>query len=258
MSTSEWHADEALLAAYAHGAVDDADAFSVEAHIVSCEAARRPVLQGRRDERLPAGDLARHRRHARRAAARGRRGRPDQAGRRRRTSRRLLAATPSLAPWPWLGATTVALAAAVLGAYQGERVLALFLGIAALLAPVAGVAASFTRGVDPTHELGLAAPTCRDAPRPLLLRTVAVAGTTPVLTVIGALTLPDLELDGRGVAAARARPHAGEPRARDVSPAHDRVRDGDRDLARGDDRERGPSGDALSGLDGARSSCSWR
>ena len=67
--------------------------------------------------------------------------------------------------------------------------MALFLCIAAL-APVAGVAAAFARGIDPTHELSLAAP--MSSVRLLLLRTVAVVGATLVLTVIGALALPGL------------------------------------------------------------------
>ena len=75
------------------------------------------------------------------------------------------------------------------GAHQGERGLALFLCIAAL-APVAGVAATFARGIDPTHELSLAAP--MSSVRLLLLRTVAVVGATLALTVIGAVALPGL------------------------------------------------------------------
>ena len=80
---------------------------------------------------------------------------------------RLLGVTPSLT-LSWLGAVAIALAVAVAGAYQGERGLALFLCVAAL-APVAGVAATFARGIDPTHELGLAAP--MSSVRLLLLRT---------------------------------------------------------------------------------------
>ena len=36
MSTASWHVEGSRLAAYASGDVDDAEAFSVEAHIVGC------------------------------------------------------------------------------------------------------------------------------------------------------------------------------------------------------------------------------
>jgi hypothetical protein len=98
----------------------------------------------------------------------------------------LLAATPSLTV-SWLGAVLIALAVGVVGARQGERGVALFLCVAAL-APVAGVAATFARGIDPTHELSLAAPF--SSMRLLLLRTVAVLSLTLSLTVICSLALP--------------------------------------------------------------------
>ncbi|RKQ90340.1 putative zinc finger protein [Solirubrobacter pauli] len=186
MSTSEWHVDPGLLAAYARGAVDDADAFSVEAHVVacaSCQTLAGTVLSADRLQATwldvvdtldaPTPGLVERVLSTLGVA-------PHVA--------RLLAATTSLTA-SWLGAITVALAVAVLGAYQGERGLALFLCVAAL-APVAGVAATFTRGIDPTHELGVAAP--MSGMRLLLLRTVAVVGATLVLTVAGALALPEL------------------------------------------------------------------
>ena len=187
MSTAPWHVDRALLAAYARGDVDDAEAFSVEAHLVDCGSCQAAACRRGRpdaDGRQLAGDRGR----ARRASRRVRRGRADAARRAAAHVARLLAATPSLT-LSWFGAVAVALAVAVAGAHQGERGLALFLCIAAL-APVAGVAASFTRGLDPTHELGLAAP--MSSVRLLLLRTVAVLGATLALTAIGALALPGL------------------------------------------------------------------
>ena len=113
MSTASWHVEGSRLAAYARGDVDDAEAFSVEAHIVGCAscqaagddghrpgAARGQLARGRstRWTRLAAGvrrrpaDPAR-RRAARRAAARrhavahrllARRGRDRAGGRGRR------------------------------------------------------------------------------------------------------------------------------------------------------------------------------
>jgi hypothetical protein len=83
----------------------------------------------------------------------------------------------------------IALAVAVAGSYQGERGLVVFLCVAAL-APVAGVAATFARGIDPTHELSVAAPT--SSVRVLLLRTVAVVLATSAVTAVAALALPGL------------------------------------------------------------------
>ncbi len=73
MSTAPWHVDGALLAAYARGDVDDAEAFSVEAHIVGC--AQLPGRGRRRvvgPTRLETNWLEIDR-HAGRAAARVRR-----------------------------------------------------------------------------------------------------------------------------------------------------------------------------------------
>ncbi len=186
MSTAPWHIDRALLAAYARGEVDDADAFSVEAHIVNCgscqAAASAAVVPTRMDANwLEIEDVLDAPRTGFVEDLLTRLGVPGHVA-------RLLAATPSLT-LSWFGAVAVALAVAVAGAQQGERGLALFLCIAAL-APVAGVAASFTRGLDPTHELGLAAPL--SSVRLLLLRTVAVLAATITLTAIGALALPGL------------------------------------------------------------------
>lgn len=179
-----WHVERPLLAAYARGEVDDADAFSVEAHIVDCETCQAQVRTVVDSGRLDGGwleivDTLDQPRAGLVERGLARLGVPAHVA-------RLLAATPSLT-LSWFGALVVALAVAVLGAHQNERGLTLFLCVAAL-APVAGVAASFARGLDPTHELSLAAP--MSSVRLLLLRTVAVLGTTLVLTAVGALALP--------------------------------------------------------------------
>jgi hypothetical protein len=186
MSPDTWHVGDELLVAYARGDVDAANAYSVEAHVVACHACQAAVATLVAPERLDANWLeivdaldAPRPRFAevllvRIGVA------PHVA--------RLLAATPSLTV-SWLGAVAIALAVAVAGAHQGERGVVLFLCVAAL-APVAGVAATFARGIDPTHELSLAAP--MSSVRLLLLRTVAVVGATLVLTAVGAVTLPGL------------------------------------------------------------------
>jgi hypothetical protein len=181
-----WHLDADVLAAYVRGDVDVADAYSVEAHIVGCGGCQTAIAQLVEPARVesnwmeivdvldaPAPRLA-ERVLARLGVA------PHVA--------RLLAVTPSLSI-SWFGAVAIALAVAVAGSYQGERGLVVFLCVAAL-APVAGVAAAFGRGIDPTHELALAAP--MSSVRLLLLRTVAVVVATLVVTAVGALALPGL------------------------------------------------------------------
>jgi hypothetical protein len=186
MSQGSWHVDDALLAAYARGDADIANASSVEAHVVACATCQAAVATLVAPKRLEANWLevvdvldAPKPRFA--EALLARLGVAPHVA-------RLLAATPSLTV-SWLGAVAIALAVAVAGAHQGERGLAVFLCVAAL-APVAGVAASFARGIDPMHELSLAAP--MSSVRLLLLRTVAVVAVTLVLTVIAAAALPHL------------------------------------------------------------------
>jgi hypothetical protein len=186
MSTAStgWHVDDDLLAAYARGDVDDAHAFSVEAHLVACERCQAALRRHVDLERIERGwlDVV--------DALDAPRPRPVEAllvrvGVRPHVAR-LLAATPSLTA-SWLGAVAIALAVAVAGAHGGDRGVALFLCLAAL-APVAGVAATFGRGIDPTHELSLAAP--MSSVRLLLLRSVAVVTATLAVTAVAAIALP--------------------------------------------------------------------
>jgi hypothetical protein len=178
--------EPALLAAYARGDVDAADGYSVEAHVVGCATCQAAIgtlvaparLDANWDEVVDRLDAPRPR--------------PVEALLRRFGVRdevaRLIAATPSFTV-SWFGALAVTLAVAIAGSYQSERGLVVFLCVAAL-APVAGVAAAFSRGIDPTHELSVAAPS--SSVRVLLLRTVAVVAATLVLTSAGALALPGL------------------------------------------------------------------
>jgi hypothetical protein len=179
-----WHVDDELLAAYARGDVDAAHAYSVEAHVVECA-----TCQGRIAGHVAAPWLQDNWREIVDALDRPRRGPAERLLTRLGVAphvARLLAATPSLTA-SWLGAVAIALIVAVAGAHQGDRGVALFLCVAAL-APVAGVAASFGRGIDPTHELALAAP--MSTVHVLLLRTVAVVGATCALTAVAAAALP--------------------------------------------------------------------
>ena len=94
--------------------------------------------------------------------------------------------TPSLSV-SWLGAVAVALAVAVVAAQHGERGLLLFLCVAALL-PLAGVAVAFGQGLDPAHEVAVAAPF--SSVRLVLLRAAVVLPATIGLAGLAALALP--------------------------------------------------------------------
>ncbi|MEU3454918.1 hypothetical protein ABZ671_15150 [Micromonospora sp. NPDC006766] len=99
---------------------------------------------------------------------------------------RLLAATPALR-LSWLGAVALTLAmTAVTANLAGPLV---FLAVAPLL-PLAGVAASFGPGIDPTHEITVVAPF--HAFRLLMLRCVVVLSANTVLCAGASLALPDV------------------------------------------------------------------
>ena len=99
---------------------------------------------------------------------------------------RVLAATPALR-LSWLGA--VALTLAMTAAIANLAVPLVFLAVAPLL-PLAGVAASFGPGIDPTHEITVVAPF--HAFRLLMLRCVTVLSANTVLCAAASLALPDL------------------------------------------------------------------
>jgi hypothetical protein len=178
------HVETPLLRAYASGEVDAAHAFSVEAHVVGCAHCQAEVSALVPRLRLDAGW----------AEIEDRLDAPPRGVVERTLARagvaphvaRLLGTTPSLRA-SWLTALAVTLAVVVLGAPDGDRGLFVFLCVAAL-APVVGVAAAFGPGLDPTHEIALAAPA--SSVRLVLLRTVAVLVTTGVITAAAAMALP--------------------------------------------------------------------
>jgi len=156
------HASRDLLAGYAAGAVDEATAWSIEAHVTACAACRSGLAAN-----VDAGRLARNRSvlHVRLALGEGGRTRrwgiPDHLV-------RLLAATPSLRR-SWL-LSVVGVLAAVTGeavlathslggvrGYPSQQALVPFLLVAPLLA-LAGVAAAFMPWLDPAYRLAVAAP----------------------------------------------------------------------------------------------------
>jgi len=181
-----WHADRELLDAYARDAIEEARAYSLEAHLIACDRCRRDLAGSVDRDALDrlwgsitvAIDAPRSG-FVERALVRL--GLPDHVA-------RLVAATPSLR-LSWLGAIVVALGFAVVAAHAGERGLLAFLVVSPLV-PLAGVAAAYGPGLDPTYEIGLAAP--MRSFRLLLIRTVAVVGTSVVLAGIASLALPDV------------------------------------------------------------------
>ena len=181
-----WHVQPELLAAYARGDTDEAHAYSIEAHLPSCGQCRAQIaalVDGERLAHAWAGieaSLDAPRRGPVEAAL-ARLGVPDHLA-------RLLGATPALRA-SWLVACAAALALAVLAASRGDDAIVVFLILAPLL-PVAGVALAYGPDVDPTYEIGLAAPLRSFGL--LLIRALAVLAATSVMAAIAALALPGL------------------------------------------------------------------
>ena len=182
-----WHADRALLSGYARGDIEETAAMSLENHVLGCSRCRTALGRFAERERLQRGkeavvDSINSPRRGPFEALLVRAGITD-------TTARLVAATPSLRV-SWFAAVTVALGFAVVAANQSHSGLLIFLVVAPLL-PVIGVAAAFGPGVDPTYEIGLAAPL--SSLRLLLLRGGAVLTATIALAGIAGLALPGSE-----------------------------------------------------------------
>jgi len=182
-----WHADPRDLAEYSAGAIADARAASIEAHLVTCAHCRGQVNGLVDQDRLERAwfaivDTLDAPRPTLLERVLGRLGvRSDTA--------RVLAATPSL-QGSWLLGVVVALAFATIAAQSGtDRGLALFLTLAPLL-PVAGVAAAFGPTLDPTWEITAAAP--GGGFHLLLLRAASIFGATLAAAALAALALPGL------------------------------------------------------------------
>lgn len=194
-----WHADRSLLDRYAAGGLDDPAAWSVESHVTGCAACRglldgvdHPAVTDRWQEgvwREVVWELNRPRRSVTEWLL-TRVGVPDHVA-------RLLAATRSLTA-SWLGSVGAVLAFSVIvsrvtatspAPFAVTDAPLLFLLLAPLV-PLAGIAAAFGPGVDPTYEIGLAAPL--RGTRLLFLRATAVLTTSFLLAMVGALLLPEL------------------------------------------------------------------
>lgn len=182
-----WHVPSIVLSRYAQGEIDPVQAYSVEAHLPSCAQCTAQIAALTDGARLArAWDEIEERLDAPRRgpieAALGRLGVPEHLA-------RLLGATPALR-LSWLLACAFTLGFAVWAAgRRPDDGIVLFLVLAPLL-PLAGVAAAFGPDVDPTYEIGLAAPLRSFAL--LLIRALAVLATTTVMAGIAALALPGL------------------------------------------------------------------
>lgn len=194
-----WHVDSELLARYVRNDIDEVHAYSVEAHLPSCSQCRMQIAALVDDRRLI--DVWEGVEAQLDAPARGpleigllRAGVPEHIA-------RLLAATPALR-MSWLAACALVLAFAVWAASQRADGVYWFLVMAPLL-PLAGVAAAYGPGVDPTYEIGLSAPMRSFGL--LLIRALAVLTTTTLMAAIAALALSG----GHWTAAAWLAPSLG-------------------------------------------------
>jgi hypothetical protein len=182
-----WHAEDDLLVRYARGAIDPANAASVEAHLTACEQCRAAFSAAASDQAELDASWANL---------------VDQLDRPRvgiierlmRTLRvpehwaRVVAATPALRlSWILSVITLVALASSAAHAANDDP--SIFLVLAPIL-PLAGIATAFGPGIDPCYEVGVAAPIAGF--RLLLLRSVAVLATSVPFLAVAALALPSV------------------------------------------------------------------
>jgi hypothetical protein len=185
--TTAWHADRELLQRYVRGEIDEPQAFSIEAHVLACDECRRALAPEVATDRLEAiwddtiDVLDRPRRRPLERLLVRLRVPPSTA--------RLLAATPSLQV-SWLVAVAVAVGFGAVASHGSEHGVATFLVMAPLV-PVVGVAAAYGPGVDPAHELTVAAP--MSGFRMLLLRSLAVLAASVGITAAASLGLAALD-----------------------------------------------------------------
>ena len=183
------HIDEQLLIGYCELSVTASTAAAIEAHLMSCASCRAELANVAisaqdglmNQQSVWDGVLERVDRPTRSITERllgAMRVRPDTA--------KLLATTPALR-LAWLAAVVLVAAFAVAAARIEADGPWLLLVIAPLL-PVAGVATAYGPALDPTHEIGVAAP--MSDLRLTLLRTLAVIATTIPPLAVAALVAP--------------------------------------------------------------------
>ena len=182
-----WHVPIDALRGYERGAVDPTEQLSIEAHLTSCVSCRSNLAG------LVDGGVLRRTWES--IAAETSVPKPGSIERLLLVfgisdhSARLVAATPSLRR-SWLLAVAAVLSLGVLVANGAEGGYAFFLALAPLL-PLAGIAAAYGPGIDPTYEIGIAAP--MRSFRLLLIRAMAVLTSTIALASLAAFFLPGLD-----------------------------------------------------------------
>ncbi|CAN5650988.1 hypothetical protein BH24ACT26_BH24ACT26_06820 [soil metagenome] len=179
-----WHVEPKMLEAYADNAIGDAHAYSAEAHLLSCEVCRERLAAFVSPDRLQAmwteiHDVVVNPHSGVIERLLLRIGVKDHVA-------RLVAATPSLR-LSWLAAVALTLSFAIISAHVNARGFLLFLIVAPML-PLAGVAVAYGPGVDPTYEIGLAAPI--RSFHLLLIRASAVLTSSSSIALVAALALP--------------------------------------------------------------------
>ena len=182
----DWHAEPRLLARYRDGALDPAAAGSVEAHLAACRDCQRAAGDLVDPERLAATwqdviEVIDQPRPTRVEWLLRQLGVADHTA-------RLVAATPALTV-PWLVSLAVVLGFVAGSAHVRPAGTFWFLLLAPLI-PLAGVATAFGPGLDPTYEVGVAAPL--RGIRLLLWRAAAVLVASLVVLLPAALALPGL------------------------------------------------------------------
>lgn len=187
MSTGAWHVPEEQLERYLLGAIDPAQALSLEAHLDRCGRCRSALVADDAWLSQSWGQVAQlvvvpPRSLMDRALQSC--GVPEHLA-------RLLAATPTLSR-AWLSAVGIVLAFAVAAAHavpEAASGLLWFLLIAPVL-PLAGIALAYGPQVDPAHELLAATPAA--GARLLLLRAGVVLATALVPSALATSLLPGL------------------------------------------------------------------
>jgi hypothetical protein len=181
---SDWHLGPDAIRRYSQGTAPPNLAASAEAHLMRCAACR-----GEFSSYVDAARAAMIWHEVVDRVDAPRRSLPERMLARLgvgEATARLVAATPTLRG-PWLLAVAGVLALAAWAAQVDERFLQMFL-VVAPLGPLAGVAVAFAGGLDPTREIGLAAP--YSGLRLLLIRTAAVLAVTVPIVATAGLALP--------------------------------------------------------------------
>ncbi|MHC5907831.1 cupin domain-containing protein [Streptomyces sp. S6] len=178
-----WHVGEEELRAYARGELSAPLLWSTDTHLAACAQCRAVLARGTDPIELDAGweRLDAELDAPRRGLSEGvlvRLGVSDSTA-------RLLTATPILRRSWLLAVLSVLVMTVLMVRTAGDP--GIFLGLAPLL-PLAGVALSFGRALDPTYEMTLVAPL--HGFRLLMIRTVAVLAASLVLNGLTALALP--------------------------------------------------------------------